>query len=83
MYLLSPGRIRKCLIKNSEGPNALSGFQSIETLSQIIPIFFQSFPFVFCCNFDIPDAISCSRNDGINAKKFAPVCRIFIPPNCF
>lgn len=33
--------------KNREGPNALSGFQSIETLSQIIPIFLQSFPFVF------------------------------------
>lgn len=64
--------------KNSKEPNALSGFRGIETLSQIIPIFFQSFPLVFAVrDFDIPDAISCSRNDGINAKSSPLVfCKI-------
>lgn len=73
--------------KNSKELNTLSGFRSIETLSQIIPIFFQSFPSVFALrDFDIPDAISCSRNDGINAKSSPPMClQNFIPSRgvCF
>lgn len=60
--------------KNSKMPNALSGFRDTETFSQIIPIFFQSFPFVFAIrDFDIRNAISCSRNDSINAKSSLPV----------
>lgn len=61
--------------KNSKEPNTLSGFRSIETLSQIIPIFSQSFPCVFAVrDFDILDVISCSRNDGTKGKSFLLMC---------
>jgi len=58
--------------KNNKEPKALSDFRSIETLSQIIPIFFQSSPFVFAVRyFDIPDAISCLAQRWYKCEKFS------------
>lgn len=62
--------------KTSKKPNALSGFRSIETLSQ--SIFFQSFPFVFRCKrfrYSRRGFMLEQCND-INAKSCLHVCKI-------
>jgi len=48
--------------KTSKEPNALSGFCSIETLSQSIYFFNHFHLFFVVSDFDIPEAVSCSSN---------------------